>query len=549
MSVQSFRAATAALVMLSCAAPALAQGRLQVSAAQAAAPTGPARMLTMDEAVELALEQNLSLRVERINPRIQDEVVDQARAVWLPVVFGGASYNNADSPPDSFLSGSSDTLKTDFFSANTGVQQALPWGASYQVSFDGSRSTSNNIFNTFNPRVRSNLNLTYSQPLLRNREIDGNRQQLLISRNNRQISDFDLRSTVVTTIRNVRNAYVDLSFARANLRVQEQSLELARQTLRDNRTRVEVGTMAPIDIIEAEAEVARNEENVIVAEAQITQAEDRLRALVFDPGTPDFWRLSIETTEEPPAVDPVDIDVEAAIATALGRRTDLLSARKSLESTEVNLRYLRNQLLPQVNLQVDYGTTGLAGKQTIREPGFPPGDILEVLNRGFGSAVTDVFGLDYPTWTLGVQVNYPLGKSAAKASLARTELQHQQARLQLQNLELQVGTQIRDVVRTLQTAQKRLAATRSALALAEKRLEAEQKKFGVGMSTSFLVFQAQRDLALARSNELRAAVDYYKAKNDFEAVQETSVGGSTGIQVAGSSAVSVSTGQPTTQGR
>jgi hypothetical protein len=292
MSVQSFRAATAALVMLSCAAPAPAQGQLQASAAQAVAPAGPARMLTMDEAVQLALEQNLNLRVERINPQIQDEVVDQARAVWLPVVFGGGSYNNADSPPDSFLSGSERDAEDRLLLGQRGRAAGTAMGCDYQVSFDGSRSTSNNIFNTFNPRVRSNLNLTYSQPLLRNRAIDGNRQQLLISRNNRQISDFDLRATVVATIRSVRNAYVDLSFARANLRVQQQSLELAEQTLRDNRTRVEVGTMAPIDIIEAEAEVARNEENVIVAEAQITQAEDRLRALVFDPGTPEFWRIS-----------------------------------------------------------------------------------------------------------------------------------------------------------------------------------------------------------------------------------------------------------------
>lgn len=555
MPVQTFRAAgavTLAVVLLSCAAEAAAQDSLAAAAAQAAQTATPAsvRRLTMDEAVELALEQNLNLRVERINPRIQDEVVDQARAVWLPVIFGGGSYTNTDSPPDSFLSGSEETLKTDVFSASTGVQQALPWGGSYEVSFDGSRSTSNNIFNTFNPRVRSNLNLTYSQPLLRNRDIDGSRQQLLISRNNREISDFDLRAAVVSTIRNVRNAYVDLSFARANLRVQQQSLELAEQTLRDNRTRVEVGTMAPIDIIEAEAEVARNEENVIVAEAQIRQAEDRLRALVFDPATPEFWRLTIETTDAPPVVDAAEVDADAAIQAALGRRTDLLAARKSLESTEVNLRYLRNQLLPQVDLQVDYGTTGLAGTQTLREPGFPPGDVIGVVDRSFGDAVSDVFGLDYPAWTVGVRVSYPLGKNAAKTSLARTRLQHEQALLQLQNLELQVGTQIRDVVRTLQTAQKRLAATRAALALAEKRLEAEQKKFGVGMSTSFLVFQAQRDLAVARSNELQASVDYYKAKNDFEAVQETSIGGTSGIQVAGSAAASVPpTGQTTAQNR
>jgi outer membrane protein TolC len=504
------------------------------------APAGPVRALSLDEAVRLALEQNLSLQVQRIAPQVADETIRQARTAWTPTVTGGASLNSADSAPDSFLSGSADTVKSDLFQSSFGVQQLLPWGSSYSVSWDASRSTSNSIFTNFNPRLRSGLSMAFRQPLLRDRTIDSARQQLLISKRNREISDVELRGAVVGTIRSVKSAYYDLAFAYANLQVQKQSLELARQTLKDNRTRVEVGTMAPIDIVEAESEVARNEENVIVAEASIKTAEDRLRSLVFDPGQAEFWTMTLEPTDKVEVVVPSSaIDVDAAVRNALEKRTDLIQARKQIENTEVSIRYLRNQVLPQVNFEADLSTSGLGGTQFLRGPGFP-GEIIGEVSRSLWSVQGDVFGFDYPNWTLGVSVSYPLGTSAAQANLARTRLQLNQSQLQIRNVELQVGTQVRDAARQVNTNLKRIDATRAAQALAERRLEAEQKKFGVGMSTSFQVFQAQRDLATARNNYLRAAIDYHKSQADFEAVQEASIGGSSGISIATGSAATTS---------
>jgi outer membrane protein len=500
-------------------------------------PSGPVRRLTVDEAVALGLEQNLSLRVERINPEIQDENVTQARTAWTPVLTGNMGYNNASNPPDSFLSGASETLQTDVFNGGARLQQVLPWGASYEAAWDNSRSTSNNIFSTFNPRLRSAFNLSFSQPLLRNFGIDTQRQQLQVSRVNREMSDTDLRAAVVTTIRSVKNAYVDLAFARATLAVQQQSLQLAEQTLRDNRTRVDIGTMAPIDIVEAESEVARNEEAVILAEAAIQQAEDRLRSLIFDPATPDLWNLTIEPAEDAPPIHTIAIDPEQAVREALSRRTDLRQARRNLEISDINIRYFRNQTLPQLNVQVDYGAVGLGGTNFEREPGFPPGDVIRQVQRGYGTTMGDVVSAAYPTWQVGIVASYPIGRNAAHTNLTRSQLQRRQTELQLQNLEQQITTQVRDVIRQQQTAQKRVDATRAARQLAERRLEAEQKKFAVGMSTSFLVFQAQRDLALSRSNELRAVFDSYKAQTDYEAVLETSIGGTSGISIAGSGSV------------
>jgi outer membrane protein TolC len=501
-----------------------------VVAPATAAPSG--MPLTLDEAVRLALEQNLALQIERINPEIEDENVDLAKSAWTPNLFSDLTFNDSTNPPDSFFSGATEELKSRRTFWQTGVAQDVPWGGNYQVAWDASRQTSNNVFNFFNPRLGSNLFLSYGQSLLRNFSIDGNRQQYQISKKNREMSDTDLRATAVETIRQAKNAYWDLVAARANLETQRKSFELAQQTLKDNRTRVDVGTMAPIDIVEAESEVARNEESVIVAETAIYQAEDRLRTLMFDPAKQrDFWSVRLEPTDVPsPQLTPVDID--AAVQKALVGRTDIDVLKKNVEILEINERYYRNQTLPDLNARVDLNGTGLAGTQFETEGGFPP-VIVGQVDRPFSDAVGDAVTFAYPGWTFSLNFLYPLGKSAAEAALARTKLQHQQIDLQVRNLEMQVATQVRELGRQVNSNWKRVAATRAARVLAERRLEAEQKKFGVGMSTSFLVFQAQRDLTDARNNELSATLDYAKSLVDFEASQEASIGGSSGFAVAG----------------
>ena len=509
-------------------------------------PAAPVRRLTIDEAVALALENNLSLRVERINPQLQDANIAQARSAWSPNLFGNFNYNNADNPPDSLLVGTSEILRTDRFYGDAGISQQLPWwGTSYQVTWDGQRSTSNSIYNNFNPRLGSSLQVLFSQPLLRNFSIDAARQQLLVSKANREISDVDLRNSIVGTVRNVKAAYWDLAYAVANLQAQQQSLDLARQTLKDNRTRVEVGTMAPIDIVEAEAEVARNEETVIVAEAGIRQAEDRLRSLIFDNKDAAFWRTVIEPVYDQSSFRPEPVDAEAAVQNALSKRADLISAEKQLDTVDLNMRYYRNQLLPQVDFQAAFTGDAVGGQELVREPGFPPGPVIGEVYYPFGSVVGDAWSFEYPTWQFGVAVSYPLGTSAAKANLMRAKLQQEQGRLQVQTLELQITTEVRDAARQVNTNIKRVDATRAARVLSERRLEAEQKKFGVGMSTSFLVFQAQRDLTTARNSELQALVDYAKSRVDFEALQEGSISGGSVLLSGGGTVISTAAGSQT----
>ncbi|HTK29448.1 MAG TPA: TolC family protein [Vicinamibacterales bacterium] len=513
----------------------------QAQPAPAAAPEN-VRRVSIDDAVKLALEQNLGIRIQRIEPQVSDVGVAQAKSFWVPNFTTGFSQNGQTQQPTSALSGSSQSILNNQFSSAVGLSETLPWGGSYNAGWNSSRFTSTNLFQSFSPQLNSTLNLSYTQPLLRNFSIDQIRQQVKISQKARDLSDIQLQSVVSQTLRSVKNAYWDLVYSIDNLKAQQESLALAQQSLKDNQKRVEIGTMAPIDIVQAQAEVASNEQGVIVADAAIKTAQDNLRTLILDPGAADFWTVTFEPTDVP-AFREQTLDVDAAVRTALDKRLDLHAAKNSLEQSDVNIRYFRNQILPDVTAQVNYITTATGGTQ------LSPVDLAAIAagesatrsvvsNRGFGSVVGDVLQSAYPNWTVGVQIGYPLGSSTARANLARARLQYQEAQTQYKNLEMQVATQVRLIARNVQTNQKRVLSARAARELQEKKLEAEEKKLAAGMSSSFFVFQAQRDLAVARTAELQAVSDYNKSLVDFQAVQEVPVGGNIGtITTAGTGAI------------
>jgi outer membrane protein len=547
--MRSFTDSFRRLSILAVAAFMLGPASVSGQSAQQAPPapaqpvmTGPTRQLTIDEAVRLALEQNLDIQVGRLTPQVRDYGIAVARTAWAPLFSAGAFGQTQDQPPSSFFSGAADVITTRNRGTELGVSQLLPWGMSYNVNWDSGRTSTNNIFSSFNPQLQSNFSAFVEQPLLRNFRIDDARYRVLVSQNTREIADVDLQQTIALTTRSVRNAYWDYKYALASLDVARQSLELAQESLRNTRSRVEIGTLAPIEIVQAEAEVARNEESVILAEAAIGQAEDRLRSLIFDPSTPEFWNIRIEP------VDPVpfqvqSVDVDGAIRRALAERTDLIQTRKSLDRAGIDERYFRNQTLPDVNVQVTYNATGIAGTELVRDPANPFAPPTPGLSRPYSDLLGDVFGAAFPMWRFGVNVTYPIGTSTAEASLAQTRLETRQAHLQLRNRELQVATEVRDAARQLMANAKRVDATRAARVLAERQLEAEEKKFSAGMSTSFQVFQFQRDLSEARNRELRAVLDYTQSQVDFETVQVAPVtgGGSFTSAVGGSFAVGAGT--------
>jgi outer membrane protein len=485
---------------------------------------GTQLQISADEAVRLALENNLGIQAQRLSPQLQALLLSQTRASFAPVLFSNTTKNSNSNPPTNFLSGA-DFITNGGFRSNAGVQQQLKWGGGrYTVSIDGAKNTTSDVTDPFNPRLSSNFNLNFTQPLLRDFKIDSIRQQLLLGQKQQEIVDVQLQQQVTQTARAVRSAYFDLINAIGQLDLSRKSLELANQSLKDNQRRVEVGTTAPIDIIESQAEVSRYEENVIINEAQIRTLEDTLRTLIMNPSQPDFWSARIVPSEQP-VLTPQTVDVDAAIANALEHRTDLIQQKRQMEQTDIQLRFARNQRLPAVNAVVSYGLAGVGGSRTIYDTTgvFPVA--TGSVDRSFSDALRDIFGNQFKTWSLQLQVNYPIGTSAADALLAQSRVQRQQDATNLRSLELQVTSAVRDAARQVDTSLKRVEATRKAREFAERRYAAEQKRMTVGLSTTFQLFQAQRDLATQNLAELNAIIAYSRALVNFEAVQYVPVNG------------------------
>ena len=484
-----------------------------------AQPTGPEIRITADEAVRMALENNLGVKADRLGPQISSLNVAGARAAFKPSLFSTSQTRSSTTPPTDFLAsgGVSAATTSESLFTSFGVQQSLPWfGGRYSVGLDASKRTVNTPV-SFNPQLGSNLNASLTQPLLRNFMIDAPRQQLMVARKNEEIADLQLRQQLIATDRVVRQAYYDLLGAIGRLDVARDSLELSRTSLRQNERRVEVGATAQIEILEAQAEVASREEAVIVSEASIKQVEDNLRTLILNPQQQDFWSVRIVPSEQP-TLTTQPVDVEAAVQNALANRTDLAQARKRFEATQINYDYARNQRLPDANLVATYNTVGVAGTQFDLE-GFPPVEVGRS-ERAFRQALNDVFGNDFKTWSLQLQVNYPIGRSAADAQVASTRLQREQEQNGLRELELSAAAEVRNAGRQVSTSLLRVQSTERARQFAERRLEAEQKRVTAGLSSTFQLVQAQRDLTTARQQELTAIIDYNRALVNFQAVQQ-----------------------------
>jgi len=403
--------------------------------------------------------------------------------------------------------------------SSTGVRQRLRWGSgTWSASWDTSRTTSNNPISSFDPSLQSGIQLAFSQPLLKDRKIDAARQQYIIARRNQESSELHFRETVVQTVAAVKQAYWTLEANVANVSVQQRSLELAQELARQNRVRVDAGQIPPLDLVQAEAEVAARRENLIRASTAAEDAEDRLRRLIMDPSDQLFWRVRLNPIEEPPERLPLP-DVDAAVAAAMSGRYDITRAGHDLENTRTNVEFLKNQKLPDVRLETSYRGSGLAGTEFLRTGGFP-GVLTGTRSTSFGDALGQAFTPDYPTWSLGVTVSYPIGRSYEEASLTRAQIEERQLGQRIASLRLEAAETIRQAARQIKSAAERVDAARAGAELAEQRYDAEQRRFDVGLSTTFLVTQAQRDLLQANVNVLQTTLDYQSSLVNFEAVRQ-----------------------------
>lgn len=498
--------------------------RTFASAQQQGAPVAPPAALaasvalTLDEATARALERNLDLVVERLNPQAVRLNLARVQAEYRPTLTSTFGQRGITNPPTSQLNGGN-SVTTNTTTYNAGVSQALPWGGgTANFSFNNNRQVTSNLFANFNPTFTSNLSATVVQPLLRGFLIDSTRQQLRVTAINEQISEIQLRGTLATTLATVRNAYWELLFAVQALDVARGSLDLAQKLVQDNQARVEVGTMAPLDVVQAQAEEAMRRQTVAQAEATLHTAELTLKRLIVS-GTEDpLWKATIDPVDRP-TFTPEAIDVEGAVRHALDARTDLLQARRTVDANDITLRLLHNQTLPALDLNASYGAVGLGGTQFLRQGSGLGSTIIGTVPGGYGDALRTLSGLNYPTWNVQVALSYPIGDSSAEAGYARARIQRNQSAAQLRSLELQVATDVTNAGLQVQSGLTRYEAARVARELAQTRLDAEESRFEVGLSTNFFVVQAQRDLATAQNSELRALLDYRRALVDFERAQ------------------------------
>jgi outer membrane protein len=492
-------------------------------------PPGVRVELALDAAVERALDRNLDLAVERINPQTYDFSIAALDATYHPNLVSIFGLRSQTTFTRSQTAGG-DILSTETLTGNNGVTQNLKWGGgSYALTFNNNRQEQSDLFATRNPVLNTNLTAAFSQPLLRNFRTDATRASLKITKLNQEMSETTLRATVVRTVANVRNAYWDLVFAIQAEEVAQNSLALATKLVEDNRARVEVGTLAPLDVTQAEAEQATRRQAVAQARATHGTAELALKRLIVN-GTEDpYWTANIEPVDRP-TYSTETIDVEAAVRRALGARTDLEQSRKQVQSNDVAIRTLVDAQLPALDLTASYGVAGIGGTQFVRPPGAalgaPPS---QVIPSGFSDALTLLGNGRAPTWNFLLNFSYPIGTSPAEAATARARLQQRQTIAQSRQLELQIATEVTNAALLVDTNRERLQASTVAKDLAQLRLEAEQSRFEVGLSTNFFVVQAQRDLRDAQNAELRSLLDYRKAQVDFERVQEIPAAGSVNI--------------------
>jgi outer membrane protein len=520
----------AALLALAAGAPAAAQtpAATPTPAPMTAAPQlptfvtpGPRVDLSIEEAVARAREKNIDIAVARITPRLTDYSIAGLEANYRFNLTSQANNARVSTLPSQTTQGITTVTTSMTQNWSGGIAKNLyRGGGNYNVNWTNARRNSPSSTNFRNPQFTSGVTFNVTQPVLRGFKIDSTRAALRTNRISQQNDEIQLQSTMATTMANTRNAYWDLVFAIQAVEAAQNSLNISNKLVQDNQARVEIGTLAPIDIKSAEAEAANRRLTLVQAQATVRTAELALKRLIVS-GTDDpLWNSSINPVDRP-AATPEPINVDAAVARALRERTDVQQSLNNLKISDINLRLQEDATKPTLNLTANYGLSGLGGPFTPTVRDLATGQLIPQpqVDSGYLDALRNIFGLDAPQLTLGFTFAYPIGRSAQEATVQRSKLALDQAQANIKALQLQIATDVANAALTVQSSLESVQASIRARELAQERLNAAQSKFEVGMAINYEVVQAQRDLLDAVNNELRAQANYRKALVNFETVQ------------------------------
>jgi outer membrane protein TolC len=489
--------------------------------------------MSLSECLNQALGNNLDLAIAKKDPEVAWNDVLFQKAAFDPNFLAGLAYSESKSEAQpAFVGGAALYVapKTKGESIFADFSGRLNFGATYQARMSSGKTDYTPAFTTgYTPSYNSTLALDFTLPLLRGFGKEVNEYSLLVAKTNVSISHEQLLAQATNTLRTVEDAYWDLLATRKAQEVAEQALKLAQDLYDLNKKKVEVGTLAPIEITQAEANVASNVEGVITSKAAVKNAEDNLRRLLAIPAADPLWSMSIVPTEEPASAQNLQ-KLDDAIAKALQARPEILQSRMQVENAELGERVAKKnawhgldlsaRLVPQGNNLESIETTQSAGPDGILNT---DDDLItqNFITGGIGTALAEIPKLNNYDWSIGLTYAVPIWNRAAKASYANATIAREKAVLSEQNTEDLVRVDVRRAVRAVESGYERVAAARKNVELQTKKLEAEQKKFDNGMSTSFEVFTFQTDLRNAQLSLIRALLDYNKALADLERAKGT----------------------------
>jgi len=464
--------------------------------------------LSLDESIVMAMENNLGVAIDVLEPELADISVALATEKFMPQLSMGYDRSRNNSASYSWLDAADQTI-TKSMSYSAQIDQLIPTGGSFSISVSGNKFDTNRNFQTINPRYGSTLRFDFRQPLLKDFGFTISRRETIVAKYSQDISENNLKRALQDTVHSVEEAYWNLVASIETLKVMKQSLQLARDLLEKNRRAVEVGTLAPMEILSAQSDVATREADILEAEAAVNNNEDILKTIInLAAEREDSEEVKILPSDTP-AFEKIEISLEDAILTAMNNRPDLQATRIALKNREVDLSYAKNQLLPDLSLNASYWSPGISGDQVLYKDNNPlSGQIIGKISGSPMNAMKDAFGFKYNNWTIGVTLDIPISNFLSRASYAQARVNMEQAELQLKNQEQQIYLEIKTAVRAVQTNYKRVQAYKIARELAQKKLEAEEEKLKVGLSTNYFVLQYQRDFADAQTMELRAIIDY-----------------------------------------
>ncbi len=466
--------------------------------------------VSLEDCIARTLKNNLGVAIQVLSPQIAEQSLAAAKEKFLPTFSLGYTKAHSESASYSYLESSSSTesivSKTDNLTFRG--TESLPFGGTLSLSATDYKTDSTTKYQTVNPRYSTSLAINYTQPLLKNFGYDISRYSILVARNDLVVSEYQLKQSISDTIYSIESAYWSLVYSIENLKVRQQSVQLAKDLLEKNERSVEIGTLAPMEILSAKAEVATREADLIQAETSVKSAEDQLKVLLNMPEDEARAIASITPLDAPPS-DERKVDLDEALGTALLSRPDLAATKVGIQTQQLNLRYAKNQVLPELNLAASFSSPGLSGTQLIYQDDDPStGIIVGTIPGGASGAFKDSFKFKYPNWSVGLTLSIPTANIFSRASLKQAQVSLREQILTFENEKQQLYLEIKNAVRSVESNYKRIQAYKVARELAEQKLAAEEEKFSVGQSTNYVVLTYQRDLADARISELNAVVTY-----------------------------------------